>query len=70
MSEIISDVYDYIIEDGYFYDTEFHLNDSGVILRTKQLVDDIKRALNDHSLTDITVPQAPGRENGGTTTEG
>lgn len=68
--EIISDVYDYIIEDGYFYDTEFHLNDSGVILRTKQLVDDIKRALNDHSLTDITVPQAPGRENGGTTTEG
>ncbi len=49
--KVISDIYDYILDGGYFFDSEFHLNDSGVIIRTVQLADDIKRELGDESIT-------------------
>ncbi len=48
---VISNVNDYIMDDGYFYDSEFHLNNAGVVLRTVLLADDIKRQLGDTSLT-------------------
>ena len=38
----ISDIGDYIMEPGYFYDTNFHLNDTGVALRTARLARDIR----------------------------
>jgi len=60
--KVISNVYDYIFDEGYFYDSEFHLNNAGVTLRTVQLIDDIKRELGDTSVT-IPVndlPAAPG----------
>ena len=38
----ISDIGDYILEPGYFYDTNFHLNDTGVALRTARLARDIR----------------------------
>jgi hypothetical protein len=47
---VISNVYDYILDEGYFYDSEFHLNNSGVTVRTARLIDDIKREL------EITTP--------------
>ncbi len=31
----------YILDADYFYDTNFHLNDAGVTLRTKMLIEDI-----------------------------
>ena len=40
---VISDVNDYIMDKGYFYDSEFHLNNSGVPVRTVRLIDDLKR---------------------------
>lgn len=60
--KVISNVYDYIFEEGYFFDSEFHLNNAGVTLRTVQLIDDIKREMEDTSVT-IPIqelPKAPG----------
>lgn len=48
---VISNIHDYILDDGYFYDSEFHLNDSGVVVRTVQLIDDIKRELGRDDVT-------------------
>ncbi len=41
---VISDIFDYIYEGRYFYDTDYHLNDLGIILRTSQLIADMKNA--------------------------
>ncbi len=66
--EIISDVGDYILDGGYFYDSNFHLNDAGVPIRTMQLVEDIRRAEGNTEAVDIIypeipeVPEAPGGE--------
>ena len=49
--KVISNIYDYILDDGYFFDSEFHLNNSGVVVRTVRLIDDIKRELGDTSVT-------------------
>lgn len=60
--KVISNVYDYILDEGYFFDSEFHLNNAGVTIRTVQLIDDIKREMGDISVT-IPVrdlPAAPG----------
>ena len=40
--EIISEVTDYIWKGRYFYDTDYHLNDLGTVLRTEQLANDLK----------------------------
>ena len=40
--EFISYIDDYILDAGYFFDTNFHLNDSGVMLRTIRLAKDIR----------------------------
>lgn len=41
---IISEATDYIFKGRYFYDSDYHLNDVGVMLRTKQLILDMKTA--------------------------
>ena len=40
--EFISYIDDYILDAGYFFDTNFHLNDSGVAVRTIRLAKDIR----------------------------
>lgn len=60
--KVISNIYDYILDDGYFFDSEFHLNNSGVTVRTVKLIDDIKREWGIDSLTlaaDL-LPPPPG----------
>ena len=57
--EIISYIDSYIIDEGYFYDTNFHLNEAGVLLRTKTLIEDIMIAEGKFSSVNITVPEAP-----------
>ena len=42
--EVISDIDDYILEAGYFFDTNFHLNDAGVTVRTIRLAKDLRIA--------------------------
>lgn len=59
---VISNINDYIMDEGYFFDSEFHLNNDGVVVRTVRLIDDIKRELGN---TDITMsadalPEPPG----------
>lgn len=39
---VISDFKDYFIDRGYFYDTTGHLNDEGTVIRTNQLIEDLK----------------------------
>ena len=39
---VISEVTDYIYPGRYFYDTDYHLNDLGVVLHTQRLIEDIK----------------------------
>ena len=57
--EVISNPTDYIYDYRYFYDTNFHLNDSGVVLRTAQLVRDLKLVNGDTSPTVVELPAPP-----------
>ena len=59
--EVIGNVNDYIIEENYFYDSNFHLNDSAVILRTSLLAHDINRARGVVQYISIEIPEAPER---------
>ena len=38
---VISEISDYIFDGRYFYDSDYHLNDLGVLLRTERLIDDL-----------------------------
>lgn len=60
--KVISNIFDYILDDGYFFDSEFHLNNSGVIIRTVQLIDDIKREQRIDTVTipELELPNPPG----------
>ena len=40
---VISDVADYLMSGRYFYDTDYHLNESGRDVRTRTLADDMKK---------------------------
>lgn len=57
--EVISDVGDYVLDSGYFYDSNFHLNDAGVPIRTMQLVEDIRRAEGNTEAVEIVYPDIP-----------
>ncbi len=57
--KVISNINDYIMDEGYFFDSEFHLNDSGVTVRTVHLIDDIKRERGDTSVT-VSAKELPG----------
>ena len=57
--DFISDIGSYIIEENYFYDTNYHLNDAGVLLRTKQLIEDIYIMNGNFVAVDIDVPEKP-----------
>lgn len=60
--EIIGNIEDHIMDEGYFYDSNYHLNDSGVTYNTKVLVGDIKRQLKDTSQINIEVLPPAGVE--------
>ncbi len=57
---VISSLDDYIMDWGYFYDTNLHLNDAGVTARTVQLAEDILVRLGKSSDVAMTVPVPPG----------
>lgn len=48
-----------IMDSGWFYDTNFHLNNSGATAFTKMLIEDIKIVFQDTSPTYITVGSIP-----------
>ena len=56
---ILGDPHRSILDSGWFYDTNFHLNDSGATVFTKYLVEDLKILLQDTSPTEIALPTMP-----------
>lgn len=58
---VISNPHDYIYAADYFYDTNFHLNDSGVVLRTAALAADLRRVMGNPEAVSIELPAAPER---------
>ncbi len=48
-----------ILDSGWFYDTNFHLNDSGATVFTQGLIEDLKLLLKDTSPTDMLLPPMP-----------
>ena len=56
---ILGDPRDSVMEAGWFYDTNFHLNRAGKTVFTRQLARDLKAELGDTSLTEIGVPVMP-----------
>lgn len=51
--------HDFILNAGWFYDTNFHPNSSGRTVYTRALIRAIKAMLGDSSPTVITLPQMP-----------
>lgn len=56
---IAGDPKDCLMEPGWFYDTNFHLNSSGKTVYTKQMVKDLKAVFGDSSPTKIDLPAMP-----------
>lgn len=56
---VIGDPKKSILEKEWFYDTNFHLNKSGKLVNTLQIIRDIKAMLGDSSATNITLPSKP-----------
>jgi hypothetical protein len=56
---ILGDPGSAVMDEAWFYDTNFHLNRSGRTLYTVQLIRDLKAQLGITAATDIPLPQAP-----------
>lgn len=57
--ELLGTIEDYIIDERYFYDTNFHLNSDGAIYFSDMLVRSIKEQLGLEATTSIEVPLPP-----------
>ena len=62
--EFISYIDDYILAPGYFYDTNFHLNDTGSLYRTLSLTEDLMLAMNITTFIDEERPDVPALNDG------
>ena len=56
---ILGDPHSCILDPEWFYDTNFHLNESGRQLNTRNLTRDLKAQLGDTTPTEIAVPDPP-----------
>lgn len=56
---VIGNPYNSIMEAGWFYDTNFHLNSSGKMVNTVQLIRDIKAMQGDDRAVEEELPQMP-----------
>ena len=61
---MISNITDYIMDAGYFYDTNYHLTDRGTVVHTSHLIQDLQNAMGDGSPVDIVLPPPPTPEGG------
>ena len=58
---ILGHMEDFVYAPNYFYDTNFHLNDTGTDLRTRMLAADILRMRGDATFISLFTPDAPKR---------
>ena len=56
---IMSDISSRIMEKEFFYDSNYHLNESGMVHHTVNLVNDIKNQLGNTSKTAVVLPEKP-----------
>jgi len=56
---LAGDPRDFILEPGWFYDTNFHPNTAGKTVYTRALIRAVKAMLGDSSPTDIPLPEMP-----------
>lgn len=56
---ILGDPNTYIYNSGYFFDSNFHMNSSGVILHTRRIALDLAAALGEEMRCEIDVPKEP-----------
>ncbi len=56
---IFGEIEDYLIDNRYFYDTNFHLNEAGAIYFSNQLALTLKKELDMEPITTISVPKPP-----------
>ena len=64
---VLGSIADATYEPGYFYDTNFHLNDAGAILHTVRLIDLLKEQLGIDTPTSIEIPPPAEADHGGDT---
>ena len=57
---VISDPKDYVLPSGWFYDTNFHMNDAGAALRTYRLAQDLLVYLGCYDELAYEMPVMPG----------
>lgn len=56
---IISDPNTYVMDSGWFYDSNFHLNTAGAVVRTCALAEDILARLGCYEALDQEMPEMP-----------
>ncbi len=59
ISSLMDSYYGPIMDKAYFYDSNFHLNDAGVIRRSINLVNDIHLAIGDGEYCTLELPEPP-----------
>lgn len=57
--DILGNPHSSIMDKEWFYDTDFHLNGSGTIVYSREMIRNIKLILNDRTPTDIPQPLKP-----------
>lgn len=60
--ELLGTIEDYLIDERYFYDTNFHLNSAGAIYFSDMTVRLLKSKLGMEATTSISVPEPPALE--------
>lgn len=48
-----------VLDAGWFFDTNFHLNSAGAVVNTAAMARELKAALGDTTLTEIELPEMP-----------
>lgn len=56
---MISSISNYILDEGYFYDTNYHVNDFGVYVHTANLIQDLENVIGDGDYIPIERPAPP-----------
>ena len=54
---VIASLEDHILDPGYFYDSNLHMNNAGMVCNTVLLVNDIKRVRGEMTITHTEIPE-------------
>ena len=55
--EILSSLEDHVLDAGYFYDSNFHVNDPGTVYNTILLINDVKRVTGNMTAVSVPLPE-------------